>query len=296
MDPLIGGALIQGVGGLLGGLFGRRSEKKAIAAQNAYNDPSAIRKRFEAAGFNPLLGVQQGVGMQAAVGGTNYMGSAIADGLAGLASAWSENAVKKQELQKLQQANEKLQRKVTVQTIRPTVGGMYDRPGGVRIPAIVTDGARRASVPMIPSTGLGIKPSKVGAQMDAISGAEATLDELAIPAGSDSKKAVPTAPIFFDGYWTMPHPDFPDASLTEEYLGDDGLPAATANNYAGWKKFGYGFAQTPMGMQIKGWTDGSYLKAIRKTAQDKYSKSKYGSENAFKDMEIGPNGTLVKKK
>lgn len=133
MNPLIGGALVQGVGGLLGGLFGRRSEKKAIAAQNAYNDPSAIRRRFEAAGFNPLLGIQPGVGMQAAVGGTNYIGSAIADGVAGLASAWSESAVKKQELQKLQQENEKLQKKVTVQTIRPTTGGLYNRPSGEKI-------------------------------------------------------------------------------------------------------------------------------------------------------------------
>ena len=71
--------LLGVAGSLLGGILGRNSERKAIAAQNDYNDPLNIRARAERAGFNPLLFVGPGVGNQMATGGSNYMGSAIAD-------------------------------------------------------------------------------------------------------------------------------------------------------------------------------------------------------------------------
>lgn len=46
---------------------------------NAYNDPAAIRARYEAAGFNPLLGIAPGVDLQTTPGGSNFMGEALAD-------------------------------------------------------------------------------------------------------------------------------------------------------------------------------------------------------------------------
>lgn len=84
VDPLVGGAVIGGIGSLLGGLFGSKSQKSANSAnlqiaretnklnrdlfyanqswqeemwnkQNAYNDPSAQAQRLSAAGFNPYL-------------------------------------------------------------------------------------------------------------------------------------------------------------------------------------------------------------------------------------------------
>lgn len=84
VDPLIGGAIIGGIGNLIGGLFGSKSNKSTnqqnlqIARetnklnrdlfyanqswqeemwnkQNAYNDPSAQAQRLSAAGFNPYL-------------------------------------------------------------------------------------------------------------------------------------------------------------------------------------------------------------------------------------------------
>jgi hypothetical protein len=132
--PAIIGAGIGAVGNLIGGILGRNSEKKAIAAQNAYNDPAAVRARWEAAGFNPLLGVSQGgVGVQSAVGGTNFIGSAIADSISSVASAWSDDAAAKAERDALASENETLRRKVEVETIRPVQGGMYSKPQGTRI-------------------------------------------------------------------------------------------------------------------------------------------------------------------
>lgn len=65
-------------GSLLGGILGRNSERKAIDRMNAYNDPAAIRARYEAAGFNPLLGIGPGVDLQTTPGGSNFMGEALA--------------------------------------------------------------------------------------------------------------------------------------------------------------------------------------------------------------------------
>ncbi len=112
------------IGSLVGGILGRNSEKKAIAAQNQYNDPAQVRARFEAAGFNPLLGIQPGVGMQSATGGTNFLGAAIAD--AGLAlDASRQRKSEMAQLSALADQNQKLAREVQTLTIRPKVGGVY---------------------------------------------------------------------------------------------------------------------------------------------------------------------------
>lgn len=154
MDPLIGSALISGATSLLGGLFGRKSEKKAIAAQNEYNNPTNIRKRAEEAGFNPLSFIGPGVGLQTTTGGSNYMGSAIAD--AGM--AFADSMAKKAELGKLdelQQANAKLAAKVQALTLRPKVAGIY---------------AQRQSTPTIPAA-VGGKDAKADRQVsDVLSG------------------------------------------------------------------------------------------------------------------------------
>ncbi len=84
VDPLIGGAIIGGIGNLIGGLFGSKSNKNTNQQnlqisretnamnkelfyanqawneemwnkQNAYNDPSAQAQRMLDAGFNPYL-------------------------------------------------------------------------------------------------------------------------------------------------------------------------------------------------------------------------------------------------
>ncbi len=117
-------ALISAGGSLLGGILGRSSERKAIAAQNAYNDPAKIRERAEAAGFNPLAFIGPGVGLQTATGGTNFFGAALAD--AGLMLA--DGLSKRQDalaLESVERANADLKRKVESLTLRPKVGGIY---------------------------------------------------------------------------------------------------------------------------------------------------------------------------
>jgi hypothetical protein len=122
--------LIGAAGSILGGLLGAGAEERAIKAQNAYNDPSAIRARAEAAGFNPLLFIGPGVGQQTAVGGSNFMGSAIADASAMLADGLATSMAKKPsmvQLDEIKAQNAKLQAQVSNMTLRPKVGGVYSR-------------------------------------------------------------------------------------------------------------------------------------------------------------------------
>lgn len=117
-------ALIGAGASLLGGILGRNSEKNAIARQNAYNDPAQVRARAENAGFNPLLFIGPGVGNQITTGGSNYMGSAIADAGMQIADQMSKNR-ELARLEKLSAENKKLAEKVQSLTIRPKVGGVY---------------------------------------------------------------------------------------------------------------------------------------------------------------------------
>lgn len=121
------GALVGAAASLIGGASSARAERRAIAAQNEYNKPINVRKRAEEAGFNPLLFVGPGVGQQTAVGGTNFVGQAIADagmiiGDMLLKTGKGSYAAK---LNQYQQQNEKLQQEVQSLTLRPKVGGIY---------------------------------------------------------------------------------------------------------------------------------------------------------------------------
>ena len=135
MDPLIGGSIVSGLFGLFGGSRAEKREARAIAAQNAYNDPSAVRARAEKAGFNPLLFIGPGVGQQTAVGGTDYMSGAIASAgmLLGDALAKSGKSSTVAKLNQYQQQNETLKQQVQSLTLRPTVGGIY--AGNERAPS-----------------------------------------------------------------------------------------------------------------------------------------------------------------
>lgn len=142
--------LIGAVASLLGGILGNNAQKKVnnqniafqrennalqqklVHEQNAYNDPAALRKRAEKAGFNPLLFVGPGVGQQMGVASTsapqiaasNYMGAAVADAGMMIADQMSKNR-ELARLEKLSAENKKLAEKVQNLTIRPKVGGVY---------------------------------------------------------------------------------------------------------------------------------------------------------------------------
>lgn len=117
-------SLLGGILGIAGGILGRNSEKKAINAQNEYNSPAQIRARAEAAGFNPLLFVGPGVGLQQTTGGSNYMGAALAESGLMIADAVAKRRNLGQ-LSQLQRVNQRLQDQVTSLTLRPKVGGIY---------------------------------------------------------------------------------------------------------------------------------------------------------------------------
>lgn len=117
--------VIKVVGSLLGGLFGRKSEKKAAAAQREYDKPVNVRARYEEAGINPLLAFQGGVvGQSQPVASQNYMGAAIADASMIIADEMSKRK-ETQQLSQLQSMNARLQEKVQNLTLRPKVGGIY---------------------------------------------------------------------------------------------------------------------------------------------------------------------------
>lgn len=112
------------VGSLLGGIFGRESEKDAIRDQNRYNAPDQVRARAEKAGFNPLLFVAPGVGQQTATGGGNYMGEAIAN--AGLALADGLHKKQMMDVEKSLLAMDRQKHDMLIQnaTIWPKSGGI----------------------------------------------------------------------------------------------------------------------------------------------------------------------------
>lgn len=158
-------ALIGAGASLIGGIFGRNAERKAIREQNEYNNPANIRARAEAAGFNPLLFVGPGVGNQMATGGANVMGSAIAD--AGL--MLSEALAKRQDLRKLDRLkdeNQKLNQQVTDLTIRPKIGGIYAQREAIPSKAAALGGLNGASSGKAAAVGVsGVAGSGVSTQL-----------------------------------------------------------------------------------------------------------------------------------
>ncbi|MDR7126628.1 hypothetical protein [Pseudotabrizicola sp. 4114] len=135
-----------------------------LSDQRWYDSPTEVRKRAEDAGFNPLayagnfsssgvssafpsIGGSSGAGtsapMMAASGGGAYMGAAVAD--AGMILA--DGMARREDLARasaLEQQNKELASKVTSLTLRPEVGGVYER---------------RASIPSI-SQALGVRDAQ----------------------------------------------------------------------------------------------------------------------------------------
>jgi hypothetical protein len=144
--------LISAGASLLGGLLGRRSERKAIKAQNAYNDPRAVRARAEAAGFNPLLFIGPGVGQQTTTGGTNFMGAGIASAGLAIADGIDRKKMLDIERQKVAQDQRRLDALIEKQTLRPKVGGVYS--GSSRSPTLGGVGSSAPSSPMIQPPGM----------------------------------------------------------------------------------------------------------------------------------------------
>lgn len=122
-------ATIGAVGSLAGGLIDDKQNRKAQARQNAFNvsqnDPANIRAKFEAAGFNPLLGVQGWSPTQQTSFAPSGMGTAIAEA-GGVAAQYLQNKAKEaSEVTRLQQQNAKLSEMLRDKALRPIVGGIF---------------------------------------------------------------------------------------------------------------------------------------------------------------------------
>ena len=119
--------LIAAGASLLGGLFDRGQRNKELGQQQ----PDYIRKAFEDAGFNPLLGIGN------ALQGLNYapqMGQSIAN--AGALYAEGMNKEKQLELQRSQLDidNRRLTAQIKNMTLNRKVGGIYSGKGSAATP------------------------------------------------------------------------------------------------------------------------------------------------------------------
>lgn len=123
---------VSALGSLIGGRKAAKEQARAIAAQNAYNAPSAIRQRAEEAGFNPLLFVGPGVGQQTAVA-QPVMGQAIADAALSIAGGINDTAKQRAYQTALQQQNEQLRKALETATVRPKMAGVYGTGGQLNV-------------------------------------------------------------------------------------------------------------------------------------------------------------------
>lgn len=148
--PAIAGALLGGGFNLLGGLFGRKSQKKEIARAEYNNSPQGIRDRAEAAGFNPLVFAGPGTG----TGYAPVMGNALSNALMSTGELLSGGIAQAESL-KLQKSaleieKQRLEKLVAKTTLRPNVPGLY---GGSNVNSSKT--TRRLSDPVGDGTALG---------------------------------------------------------------------------------------------------------------------------------------------
>lgn len=211
---------------LLGGLFGKKSEKDGIKAQNKYNSPAEVRKRFEAAGFNPLLGIAPVDGTQrTAAGGSNIMGSAIAS--AGLALADGMDKAKMLEIERSRLAmdREKLDALLTNATIRPRSGGIY--AGNISAPS--AGGVGSAS--LVPRVVVGL----AGGGSVRVGAGVSNADPNQPRSSSDDASKVPVKPLTLFGTQLQPVSNTSDAEAFGSRYGED---FASPGWFAGWAAAG----------------------------------------------------------
>lgn len=119
------GAIIGAGASLIGGALNRREQRKGQERTDTYNDPKQIRSRYEAAGFNPLLGIANASPMQQPWGGTPQMGTAIANAGLAYASGMQDKRALDIEKSRLEMDRQKLDLLMQKAELKPKVGGLY---------------------------------------------------------------------------------------------------------------------------------------------------------------------------
>lgn len=153
MGPLVGAALVQAGGAILGGLLGRT--KPVSAAQSFQSHMKGVMASAEKYGFNPLTLL--GVNSPGFSPGDN---SSMSAGIANAGMYLGDALSKKTDAAKLQQAtaqNQVLQNKVQSLTLRPKVPGIYGAPrmGGPDASSPVTPAATGVATPVPSGLNLG---------------------------------------------------------------------------------------------------------------------------------------------
>lgn len=121
----LGGAVVGGISSLLGGAKEASDSRDAVRAQNAYNDPAAVRARYEAAGLNPLLAFGgTSIGQQMSVPGGG-MGTGIANAGALVADELARNSARVKQIADLEKENAELKKKAADAILRPKMAGVY---------------------------------------------------------------------------------------------------------------------------------------------------------------------------
>lgn len=123
MDPIVGGALINAGGSLLGGLLGKGPPKPSAMVVSHIKGVMDASKRF---GLNPLtiLGAVGGPTQGAAP--PNYMGAALSDAAMFAADAFLKEGNQQALLvNQYQEQNRQLQERLTHVTLNPKVPGIY---------------------------------------------------------------------------------------------------------------------------------------------------------------------------
>ena len=131
MDPILGGALINAGGSLLGGLLGKDPPKPSAMVVSHIKGVMDASKRF---GMNPLtiLGAVGGPTQGAAP--QNHMGAALADAAMFAADAFLKEGNQQALLvNQYQEQNRQLQERLTHVTLNPKVPGVYGGGDGVGV-------------------------------------------------------------------------------------------------------------------------------------------------------------------
>ncbi|BAQ71544.1 hypothetical protein NHU_04431 (plasmid) [Rhodovulum sulfidophilum] len=212
------GAVIGAGASLLGGAMASRSSGKHVVP-----DYAKIRRKAEAAGFNPLTALTSAPG--SAVASQNYMGSAIADAGLILADGMAKKAEKTGELQKAREQNAQLKERVQQLTIRPRVGGIY--ANNVNTPSIRAavggrdENARRSSFGALGAVG---HRNGGGSGSDDVDAAGWFPRALEATSPVDPRRKIDNAPVnSTSGFMEVDNPHLPFTLRVPTLDGDEAL-------------------------------------------------------------------------
>lgn len=222
---------VSAAASLLGGRKAKKEARRAeafqrqqVAEQNAYNAPDAIRARAEEAGFNPLLFVGPGVGLQGSIAAPVLagMGDAIANAGLAVANGLSEYGKQHAYATALEQQNAELRKAVETATLRPEMPGIYGTSQPLKV---------------------GRAPSAEGLAFAAMKALEAT----ATPEIPVESKWIKIWDELSKSYTYFPNPDLMDAGPSEMATGMATIAAAESAQHGRPGGFDLMFDRQPHG-------------------------------------------------